>query len=133
MTVETVDVLVLGTGASGLTAALAAADAGASVAVYEKADHLGGTTALSSGVAWLPANRYAAAAGVTDSVDDGLAYLEALSNGMIRPEMAEAFVRTVDPLLDWLEYRRRSGCDSSPDIPITIPSSREGAPEAAAR
>ncbi|MGC5256134.1 FAD-binding protein [Gordonia sp. DT218] len=56
-------------------AALSATDAGASVAVHEKADLLGGTTALSSGVAWLPANRYAAAAGVTDSLDDGVAYL----------------------------------------------------------
>lgn len=99
----TVDVLVLGSGASGLIAALAAADAGASVAVYEKADLLGGTTALSSGVAWLPGNRYAAAAGVEDSVEDGLAYLEALSNGMIRPEMARAFVHSVDDMLEWLE------------------------------
>ncbi|MFW0783486.1 FAD-dependent oxidoreductase [Gordonia sp. CPCC 206044] len=103
MTSTTVDVLVLGTGASGLTAALAAADSGASVAVHDKASLLGGTTALSSGVSWLPANRYAAAAGVADTVEDGLAYLESLSNGMIRPEMAEAFVRTVEPMLDWLE------------------------------
>lgn len=99
----TVDVLVLGTGASGLTAALAAADAGASVAVYEKADQVGGTTALSSGVAWLPANRYAAAAGVEDSTEEGVAYLEALSNGMILPEMARAFVHSVDRMLDWFE------------------------------
>lgn len=103
MTVTTVDVLVLGSGASGLAAALAAADSGASVAVHEKAEQLGGTTALSSGVAWLPANRYADAAGVDDSVDDGFAYLEALSNGMILPEMAEAFVRSVRPMLDWFE------------------------------
>ena len=103
MTVRTVDVLVLGSGASGLSAALSAAHAGASVAVHEKADRLGGTTALSSGVAWLPANHHAADAGVTDSVEDGLAYLDALSNGMILPEMAEAFVRTVGPMLDWFE------------------------------
>lgn len=101
----TVDVVVLGSGAAGLTAALAAADAGASVALYEKADVLGGTTALSSGVAWLPGNRYASAAGVEDSTEDGLRYLEGLSNGMIRPEMASAFVHTVEELLGWLESR----------------------------
>ena len=54
-----VDVLVLGTGAAGLTAALAAATAGARVGLYEKGERVGGTTALSSAVAWLPANRYA--------------------------------------------------------------------------
>ena len=59
-----VDVLVLGTGAAGLTAALSAATSGARVGLYEKGDRIGGTTALSSAVAWLPANRYAAAAGI---------------------------------------------------------------------
>ena len=47
---ETVDVIVLGTGAAGLTAALAAHDAGARVALYDKHDKVGGTTGLSGGV-----------------------------------------------------------------------------------
>ncbi len=54
---------------------------GASVAVYEKGAKLGGTTALSSGVAWLPANKYQADHRVSDSIADGRAYLTALSNG----------------------------------------------------
>ena len=69
------DVVVLGSGAAGLTAALAAADAGASVGLFEKAELLGGTTALSSGVVWLPANPIAAAAGVEDSRAQALDYL----------------------------------------------------------
>jgi succinate dehydrogenase/fumarate reductase flavoprotein subunit len=88
-----------------MVSALSAADGGASVALLEKADVLGGTTALSSGVAWLPANKYAAAAGVQDSPDEGREYLEALSHGLIRPEMAESFVGTVNEMLDWLEER----------------------------
>lgn len=99
------DLVVLGTGAAGLTAALSAADHGASVLLLEKGDKIGGTTALSSGVAWIPANKYAEAAGVADSTQDGLDYLAALSHDMIRPELAEAFVHTGAELIEWLEAR----------------------------
>jgi 3-oxosteroid 1-dehydrogenase len=72
--VETdVDVVVLGTGASGLTAALAAATEGTRVALVEKGDAIGGTTALSGGVVWLPA------VSPGDSVDDALTYLSSLT------------------------------------------------------
>lgn len=97
------DVVVLGSGASGLVAALAAADWGARVGVFEKAPLLGGTTCLSSAVAWLPDNRYAREAGIQDSRKEALSYLESLSNGMILPNLAEAFVDTIPELLDWLD------------------------------
>ncbi|AXK32456.1 FAD-dependent oxidoreductase [Streptomyces armeniacus] len=96
------DVVVLGTGASGLTAALAAASAGASVGLFEKADRIGGTTALSGGVVWLPDNGRAGE-DVTDSRDLALAYLDSLSNGSMRPEMTAAFVDGVRPTLRWLD------------------------------
>lgn len=102
---DDVDVIVLGSGCAGMMSALAAADAGASVALHEKADLLGGTTALSSGVAWLPGNRYQAEHGVVDSAEDGRTYLGELSNGMILPEFTDAFVATVGPMLDWVEER----------------------------
>ncbi|WP_326791660.1 FAD-dependent oxidoreductase [Streptomyces sp. NBC_00841] len=100
--VERYDVVVLGTGAAGLTAALAAASAGASVGLFEKADEVGGTTARSGGIIWMPGNEYAAQAGVTDSREQALAYLDSLSNGSMRQEMVEAFVDNVAPTLDWL-------------------------------
>jgi succinate dehydrogenase/fumarate reductase flavoprotein subunit len=105
------DVVVLGSGAAGLTAALAAATRGARVAVFEKAELLGGTTALSGGTIWIPANQPARAAGVEDSREQGLAYLASLSNGMILPELAEALVdggpRFVDFLTEHTEIRLR--------------------------
>jgi succinate dehydrogenase/fumarate reductase flavoprotein subunit len=75
-----------------LTAALAAAVEGARVAVFEKAALLGGTTALSGGTVWIPGNRPAREAGIEDSLEAGLEYLEGLSLGMILPELAEALV-----------------------------------------
>ena len=64
------DVIVLGTGAAGLVAALAAHEAGATVGLYEKADVVGGTTALSGGIVWVPNNPHMAAAGLADSRDE---------------------------------------------------------------
>ncbi|TYL46358.1 FAD-dependent oxidoreductase [Nocardioides sp. BGMRC 2183] len=125
----TVDVLVLGSGCAGMMAALAAADAGASVVLHEKADVLGGTTALSSGVAWLPANKYQAGHGVEDSIEDGRAYLTALSNGMILPEFTEAFLQTVGPMLDWTEERtplRMRLVEGYPDYHPEFPGGKPG-------
>jgi 3-oxosteroid 1-dehydrogenase len=100
---QTYDVVVLGSGAAGLTAALAAAVEGGSVALFEKAELLGGTTALSGGTIWFPANQPARAAGVEDSRERGLEYLASLSNGMILPELAEALVDGGPQFVDFLE------------------------------
>lgn len=97
------DVVVLGSGAAGLTAALAASHAGAAVAVFEKAHVVGGTTAMSGGVAWLPNNPVAAREGIEDNAADALRYLASLSNGSMHEAGVRAFVETVPELVDWLE------------------------------
>jgi 3-oxosteroid 1-dehydrogenase len=96
------DVVVLGSGAAGLTAALSAAAEGAAVAVFEKADQVGGTSALSGAGIWIPGNQLAQAAGVEDSRAAGLEYLMSLSNGMIIPELAEALIDGGPQLIDFL-------------------------------
>lgn len=123
------DLIVLGTGASGLTAALSAADHGAKVLLLEKGDKIGGTTALSSGVAWIPDNKYAAATGVKDSKEMGLEYLDSLSHDMIRPEMAEAFVDSGPELIEWLEARTPLQLKLVPGFPDYHPEHPGGMPQ----
>lgn len=97
------DVVVLGTGAAGLVAALAAAEGGASVGLFEKADRIGGTTAISGGGCWVPCSAQMAASGIADSRDDALRYLSSLSFGYIRPGFAEVFVDDGARVFGWLE------------------------------
>ncbi|MGI5508482.1 FAD-dependent oxidoreductase [Streptomyces sp. CA-106131] len=127
-TAERYDVVVLGTGAAGLTAALAAASEGASVAVYEKSEEVGGTTALSGGIVWAPNNPYAAEAAVADSREAALTYLGALSNGSIRTEMAEAFVDGVTPTLEWLREQTPLRLKPVPRYPDYHPEHPGGLP-----
>jgi 3-oxosteroid 1-dehydrogenase len=101
---EELDVVVLGSGAAALTAAVAAHGFGAErVGVFEKADGVGGTSAMSGGMIWIPCNHHMAPAGIDDSREEVLTYLESLSHGLIRPELAEAYVDAGPEMLRWLE------------------------------
>jgi 3-oxosteroid 1-dehydrogenase len=97
------EVVVLGSGVAGLTAALAAAEAGAAVQVIEQADFFGGTTALSGGVAWMPNNHLMEANGVQDSNDDALQYLREVVGGEANFQMLEVFVREARDSALWVE------------------------------
>lgn len=97
------DVIVLGTGGAGLTAAIKAHDEGASVGIFEKAEHVGGTTAWSGGMIWIPNNHHMAELGLHDSRDDAMTYLMSLSHGLIDERLAKSFVETGPEMVEWLE------------------------------
>ncbi|TPQ35474.1 succinate dehydrogenase [Bradyrhizobium guangdongense] len=72
---DSYDVVVIGAGAGGMTAAAVAAAEGLRVLVIEKTAFVGGTTAWSDGMVWIPANGKMKDAGLSDSVTDAVRYL----------------------------------------------------------
>jgi 3-oxosteroid 1-dehydrogenase len=98
------DAVVVGSGAAGLTAALAAADHGCSVLVLEKSDLIGGTSAFSGGMLWVPNNHAAQAEGFEDSAEDALAYIRGLTQGREPdPELIDVYVQRSPDALAFLE------------------------------
>jgi 3-oxosteroid 1-dehydrogenase len=101
------DVVVAGSGAAGMTAALAAAQHGLRTVVLEKTDYFGGSTARSGGGIWAPGNEVLRKAGVRDTPEQASAYLahvagpvsEARRRALLArgPEML-AFVRANTPV-----------------------------------
>jgi 3-oxosteroid 1-dehydrogenase len=79
---DEVDVVVAGSGAAGMTAALTAAHLGLSVLVIEKAGSFGGSTARSGGGIWAPGNSVLRAAGVADTPEQARAYLAYVAEGV---------------------------------------------------
>jgi len=121
------DVVVLGSGGAGLAAALTAAASGAAVAIYEKAATVGGTTAVSGGITWIPAHDRLAGADL--SVGDALKYLEAQSLGAMDRELVETFVRTGPAMLNYLEQHsdlRFDIAEGFPDYKPELPGGRPG-------
>ncbi|MGH2341256.1 FAD-dependent oxidoreductase [Segnochrobactraceae bacterium EtOH-i3] len=106
------DVLVIGSGASGLSAAVTAAHHGLSVIVAEKEPVFGGTTAISGGWLWIPRNPLAVAAGIREDIDGPLAYLRsemgpAADSPRVRafltagPEMVSFFA--ANSAIEWID------------------------------
>jgi 3-oxosteroid 1-dehydrogenase len=79
---DEVDVVVAGSGAAGMTAALTAAHLGLSALVIEKAGSFGGSTARSGGGIWAPGNSVLRAAGVADTPEQARAYLAHVAEGV---------------------------------------------------
>jgi 3-oxosteroid 1-dehydrogenase len=87
-----VDVVVFGSGAGGLSASLFGAKKGLEVLLCEKTGQVGGTTATSGGVAWIPGNDKAREAGVEDSREAAVTYLRAELGNHYRAHLIDAFL-----------------------------------------
>ena len=99
------DLLVIGAGAAGMTAALVGALEGLKTILCEKSDMVGGTTATSAGTVWIPGSRQSSAAGVPDSVEQARTYLAAILGEDADDERLGAYLATGPSVLDYLEQR----------------------------
>lgn len=100
------DLLIVGSGAAGLAAAVVGNARGLNVIVCERASALGGASALSGGEIWIPMSRQAAGKG-EDSTDDALAYLKSAVGPNLDAARARAFVENCHRALAFLEDNSR--------------------------
>jgi succinate dehydrogenase/fumarate reductase flavoprotein subunit len=97
------DVLVLGSGAGGLSAAVTAATHGLRVIVMEKEDVFGGTSAWSGGWMWIPRNPLATRAGIREEIDAPLAYLKSELGTQFDAAKATALLERGPEMVDFFE------------------------------
>lgn len=123
---ETVDYLVVGTGAAGLSAAITAKRNGLDTLVIESTDKWGGTTAISGGGLWMPNNPLMRDQGIEDSVEEALSYMNQ-TIGDVGPwtseERKRAFLTAIPNYVETLAdegvrwARAKDYPDYYPDLP----------------
>lgn len=95
------DVLVIGSGASGMAAAIVARHFGLDVLVVEKAATFGGTTAISGGWVWAPGNQLAAAEGIVDNAEAAGTYLRNLTGEHFNEERVGVFLANAPRMIEF--------------------------------
>jgi 3-oxosteroid 1-dehydrogenase len=130
------DVVVAGSGAAGMTGALAAARRGLRTVVIEKAATFGGSTARSGGGVWVPGNAVVLAAGVPDSPEAAASYLARVAGADVPVERQQAFLDAGPEMLSFvlrhtpLRFRWMAGYPHYyPELPGGQPGGRSIEPE----
>lgn len=111
------DLVVLGAGAAGLTAAAVGASAGLRTLLLEKTQHVGGTTARSGGAVWIPDSPQRAALGIGADGASALRYLDELVGDRADRALREAFLAEGPRMLRYLEEHSEVRLDLAPDEP----------------
>ncbi|TRW96501.1 FAD-dependent oxidoreductase [Paracoccus sp. M683] len=113
------DLIVLGSGAAGLSAAVTAAHYGLRVAVLEKAPVMGGTSAWSGGWIWAPGNPVATRAGITEDAGAPRRYLQAVLGDRFDGARVDAFLDAAPQMVDFFETHTALQFDGGLHIPDT--------------
>jgi len=96
------DVVVVGSGAAGMAAALTARKAGLRAVVIEKAPHFGGSTARSGGGVWIPNNEVLRRDGVPDTPEAARQYLHAIVGDVVPAEKIDTYLERGPEALSFL-------------------------------
>ncbi|MDX1495965.1 MAG: FAD-dependent oxidoreductase [Salinisphaeraceae bacterium] len=99
------DVVVVGSGAGGMTAALSCHDKGLKTLLIEKDRVYGGTTAVSGGGIWIPCNHQVERKGGSDDLEAARAYVHALTRGDTDPARVDTYLDTGPSMVKYLEDR----------------------------
>jgi 3-oxosteroid 1-dehydrogenase len=98
-----VDVLVIGSGGGGMTAALAANASGLDTLVVEKGSHFGGSTALSGGGIWVPGAPAQRREGHVPQPDGVVEYLREITHGLVSDARLRQYVDVAPVMMEFLE------------------------------
>lgn len=124
------DVVVLGSGGAAMTAAISAHDFGAKdVVILEKTGMVGGTTAMSGGMLWIPNNHHQHEAGYTDSDEEVVTYLDSLAPGALDPETLWSFMQNGPEMLHYLADKTPVRLCTFKDFPDYQPYSPGAKPD----
>jgi succinate dehydrogenase/fumarate reductase flavoprotein subunit len=115
----TCDVLVIGSGAAGLSTAVTAAKLGLKVVVVEKEPQIGGTTAWSNGWLWVPRNPFALAAGIHEPPNEARKYLQSELGEYFNAKLIDKYLEEAPEMVEFFSTNTSVQfieANSSPDI-----------------
>ncbi|MBW2268685.1 MAG: FAD-binding protein [Deltaproteobacteria bacterium] len=118
---QEVDVLVVGSGAGAMAAALRAHDLGARTLVIEKTDRYGGASAMGSCLLWIPNNHLMSDVGVDDSPEEAWDYLKGTTAGVVSDDRLKAYLDNAPLALQYLCEKTRAEFVAQPAYPDYYP------------